>query len=178
MLRNNQRQTEQSPIRRSEAGNCVHDPHFRCESRVGGAMGHCILKIDISSESTREKNKAEFIESRKNARIPVCVPISCVSVDAESRPLDHNMGIIKDVSRTGIGIEASQDVSSDRLMLTFVDLNNGIAEIMGKVVFSNGNASGTFKIGVLLQGKQSDVIQFVERLVKFHHYTKKIKGLD
>ena len=138
-------------------------------------MGHCVLKIDTSSESTGNENKAEIKENRKNPRIPVCVPVSCVSVDAESRPLDHNMGIIKDISQTGIGIEASKDVSSKRLILTFVDLSNSIAEITGKVVFSKRNASGTFKIGVLLQGKQSDVIKFVQRLVRFHHYTKKIK---
>lgn len=88
------------------------------------------------------------------------------------------MGIIKDISQTGIGIEARQDVSSDRLVLTFVDLNNSIAEMAGKVVFSKRNASGTFNIGVLLQGKQFDVIKFVERLVKLYHYTKKIKNDD
>jgi hypothetical protein len=144
----------------------------------GGAMGQCILKIGIPSESTEKEKRVEFKENRKNARIPVCVAISCVSVDAESKPLDHNMGIVKDVSQAGIGIEANEDVNSDRLILTFVDLNNRIAEITGKVVFSKRNASGTFKIGVLLQGKQPDVIRFVERLVKLYHYTKKIKYVD
>lgn len=136
-------------------------------------MGRYILKIDTYSESTGKEIKAACIEKRKGARMPICVPISCVSVAPDGKPLDHNMGIIKDVSRTGIGIEANMDVSSDRLLLTFVDLNNNITEIEGKVVFSKQNPWGTFKIGVLLHGSQSDIIEYVKKLVRFHHYTKK-----
>lgn len=141
-------------------------------------MGRYILKIDTYSESTEETIEADCIEKRKSARIPICVPISCVSVDLDSKPLDHNMGIVKDVSQTGIGIEANKDVCSDRLILTFVDLNNKISEIAGRVVFSRKNSSGIFKIGVQLEGKQLDIIEYVKKLVKFHHYTKQTKCID
>lgn len=141
-------------------------------------MGRYVLSIDTYSESTGKKNNLDCIEKRKNARIPICVPISCVSVDSESKPLDHNMGIIKDVSQAGLGIEATMDVSSDRLILTFVDLNDKIAEMVGKVMFSQKTSAGTFKLGVLLQGKESDIIEFVKKLVRFHHYTKKTKCIN
>ena len=141
-------------------------------------MGRYILKIDTYSESTEREIKADCIEKRKRARIPICVPISCVSVGPDSKPLDYNMGIIRDVSQTGVGIEANMDVSSDRLILTFVDMNNYIVEIAGKVVFSKPISTGIFKIGVKLEGNQLDVLAFVRKLVKFHHYIKKTKCID
>ena len=131
------------------------------------------LKIDPQAESTCKGREADCIEKRKNARIAIYVPISCESIDSESKPLDHNMGIIKDVSQTGVGIETNTDVSSDRLMLAFVDLNNNITEIAGKVVFSKPTSCRTFKVGVQLQGKQSDIIEFIKKLVRYHNNTKK-----
>ena len=67
-------------------------------------MGRYILKIDTYSESTGKEVSTDCIEKRKSARIPICAPISCVSIGPDSKPLDFNMGIIKDVSQTGVGI--------------------------------------------------------------------------
>lgn len=138
-------------------------------------MRSCPLEIDTFSESTWKEREADCIEKRKNARISVYVPISCVSVDSELKQLDYNMGIIKDVSQTGVGIEAIIDVCSDRLLLTFVDLNNTVAEIAGKVVFSKQTSARKFKIGVQLQGKKLNIIEFIKKLVRFHHNKKKIR---
>ena len=141
-------------------------------------MGRYVLKIETYSEATATDPDTDNIEKRKHARIPICVPISCVSIDSESMPLDQNMGIIKDVSQTGVRIEANNDVCSDRLILTFVDLDKNIAEVTGKVVFSQKATSGTYIIGVLLQEKHLEIIEFVKKLVLFHHYTKKTKCID
>lgn len=131
------------------------------------------LNIDTQAESTWHGREADFIEKRKNTRISIYVPISCESLDSESKPLDHNMGIIRDVSQTGVGLETNIDVSSDSLLLAFVDLNNSIAEIAGKVVFSNQTSCGTFKIGVQLQGSQLDIMEFIKKLVRVYNNKKK-----
>ena len=131
------------------------------------------LKIDTYSESALNEREADFIEKRKNARISIYVPISCESLDSESKPLDHNMGIIRDISQSGVGIETNSDVSSCRLLLAFVDLNNNIAEIAGKVVFSKQTSCRTFKIGVELQGNQLDIMEFIKKLVRVYNNKKK-----
>ena len=130
-------------------------------------------EIDSLAESTWTGRDADFIEKRKNARISIYMPISCESVDSESKPLDHNMGIIRDISQTGVGIETNSDVSSDRLLLAFVDLDNNIAEIAGKVVFSKQTSCRTFKIGVQLQGNQLDIKEFIKKLVRVYNNKKK-----
>ena len=130
-------------------------------------------KINDFSEPTKKENKALHLEKRKCARVSIGVPISLVSVDSKDRPLDQNKGIVKNVSQTGLKIEAENNVSSEKLKLAFVDLNKRIAQITGKVVFSRETPSGTYKIGVQLQGHKPDIDRFVSKLVRFHHYTKK-----
>jgi hypothetical protein len=45
--------------------------------------------------------------------------------------------------------------------------------VEGKVVFSRRAASNMYKIGLLLHGDQSEILGFVKKLIRFHHYTKK-----
>ena len=92
--------------------------------------------------------------------------------------MDQNMGVIKDVSQTGIGIEATFRPRSDVLDLTFIDLTNETVTLKGKVVFSRGTSAGTHKIGVKLLGKATEIEDFVKKLVRYHHYTKNIKCVD
>jgi hypothetical protein len=136
------------------------------------------LKISGYSESTRKEDRGLHLEKRRCARVPIGVLISWASVDSESRPLDQNKGIIKNVSQTGVRIEAENDVKSKRLKLTLIASDQNIAEITGKVVFSRKILSGIYKIGVQFQGNKSDIIKFVSRLVRFHHYTKNRKCHD
>jgi hypothetical protein len=133
------------------------------------------FKVSDYSEPAREEKRALHLEKRKCARVSIGVTISCVSVDSKDRPLDQNKGIVKNVSQAGLKIEAEKDVSSDRLKLAFVDLNKRVAQITGKVVFSRETPSGTYRIGVQLQGHKPDIVQFVSKLVKLHHYTKNKK---
>jgi len=136
-------------------------------------IGHA-LKINGSSQTVvKEKTKLQ-IEKRKCSRVSIRVPISCASLDSKGRLLDHNKGIVNNVSQAGIRIEAENNAHSDRLKLTFVDLNKIRVEIAGKVVSSQKTAAGTYKIGVQLQGNKPDIVRFVSKLVKFFHYTKKL----
>jgi len=131
------------------------------------------MKISAVSEPTMKAKKPLRLEKRKRSRVSIRVPVSCVSVDSKDRPFGRNRGIVKNVSQTGLKLEAEKDVSSDRLKLAFMDFDKNTAEITGKVVFSRKTPSGTYQIGVQLQGNRLEIIRFVSNLVRLHHYTKK-----
>ncbi len=131
-----------------------------------------VLKIGNCPEPTRKVERPLHLEKRRCARVSIGVPVTCVSLDEKDRPYDRNKGIVRNVSRTGLRLEAENDVCSDRLRLTLETVGQKIAEITGKVVFSQKTAAGTFKIGVQLQGNRPEVTQFVSRLVRYHHYKK------
>lgn len=136
-------------------------------------MIHQAPKINSFPGSASQENHAVRLEKRKCARVPVCVPVSCTSFDSRQPSPSQNKAIVKDVSQTGLRIETGSDLRSDKLKLAFVDANKAVVEIMGKVVFSQKTPAGIYKVGVQLQGSQPDVIQFVARLVRFYHYTKR-----
>ena len=120
------------------------------------------------------------LEKRKHIRIPVSVPVSCVSIDEEGRPLNFNMGVVKDISQSGLALEVYCELESDSVLLSFVDVTGKTLELRGKSVYSNRTDSGTIKVGVFLLGKPPENIDFVKELVRFHHYTKKstLTGAD
>lgn len=113
------------------------------------------------------------IEKRKHTRIPISVPVSCVSIDQEGSPLNFNMGVVKDVSQGGLALDVYCELESDLVLLSFVDVSGKTLELRAKSVYSKKNDSGTIKVGVLLLGKPNENIDFVKALVRFHHYTKK-----
>jgi hypothetical protein len=120
------------------------------------------------------------IEKRKHDRISISVPVSCVSIDQEGSPLNFNMGVVKDVSQSGLALEVYCELVSDLVLLSFVDVGGKTLELRGKAVYSKKTESGTIKVGVLLLGKPPENIDFVRGLVKFYHYTKKstLAGVD
>ncbi len=115
-------------------------------------------------------------EKRKYSRIPVSVPISCVSIDSEGAALNFNMGVVKNVSQNGIALETLCQVNSERLLLSFVDTDHKTLEIQGEVMHISKMGADRCKVGVLLSGTPQEKINFVKHLVRFYHYTKKISS--
>jgi c-di-GMP-binding flagellar brake protein YcgR len=133
---------------------------------------HALKSIGFS-DPIRKENKPLRLERRKYARVSIGVTVSCMSSDSKPWPLAQVKGIVKNVSQTGLKLEAEKEVGSNRLKLAFEDSNKNISEITGRVVFSTKTPSGTYNIGVQLEGLKPAIVQFVSRLVRFHHYTKK-----
>lgn len=114
------------------------------------------------------------IEKRRHSRIPVSVPISCISIDADGTHLNFNMGVVKDVSQSGMALEVLSEVTSDHMVLTFIAMDNQTLEINGKVMHSRKTPTGAVMVGVSLLGTPAENLEFVKHLVRFHHYTKRI----
>jgi len=112
-------------------------------------------------------------ERRKYPRVPICDPISYISIDSDGNHLSQNLGTVLDASQAGIKIETYEVLESDLALLSFVDLEKKMVEITGKVVYCKEKQSGKFVSGISLQGSSSDKIQFIKKLVRSYHYTKK-----
>lgn len=113
------------------------------------------------------------VENRKHARIPVSVPVYYTSFDDQGTILNFNMGVVRDVSQSGVALEAYSEPDSEWITLSFVDVSGSTLEIRGKSVYSRETEPGKFMTGVMLLGSPAENIGFVKELVRFHHYTKK-----
>ena len=83
------------------------------------------------------------------------------------------MGIILDISQSGILMETIQEVESKYLSLMVSTQTSKLIEIEGKVAYCRQAESGKFKTGIILQGTHDENVRFVKELIRAYHYHKK-----
>ena len=111
-------------------------------------------------------------ERRKHPRVQIYDPISYVGIGSQGIHVGQNVGVARDVSVSGIKIESVCDIETKNIVLTFVDTEQKFNEIAGKVIYSRRNKAGNFEIGISLQGKHKENIEFTKKLVQHYHYNK------
>ena len=111
-------------------------------------------------------------ERRKYPRVQIFDPISYLSLDSDSETIHQNVAVVRDVSQTGIQMEAFLEVKSKKLSLMFFDMHKNQIEVKGKVVYCRRNKSGQFSIGIQFIGNEAENLRFVKALVKSYHYQK------
>ena len=110
-------------------------------------------------------------ERRKYPRVQIFDPISYLSLDSGCERL-QNVAVVRDVSQTGIQMEAFLEVKSEKLSLMFFDMYKNQIEVKGKVIYCRKNESGQYSIGIQLIGNEAENLRFVKALVKSYHYQK------
>ena len=112
-------------------------------------------------------------DRRKYPRVPICDPISYISIDSEGNHLSQNLGTVQNASQNGLNIETFDAIDSEFALLSFVDLDQKLVEIKGRIAFCRQKQSGKFENGISLVGTSEEKLQFIKRLVRTYHYTKK-----
>ena len=111
-------------------------------------------------------------ERRKYPRVPICDPISYISIDSDGTHLGQNMGTVLNASQNGIKIETYDAPDSKLGLISFVDLDKKMVEIKGKIVYCKQTSSGKYESGISLQGSSAEKLQFIKKLVRSYHYNK------
>jgi hypothetical protein len=101
------------------------------------------------------------------------MPISCISIDKDDRHLNFNMGVLYDLSQGGAAVEVVSEVVSERVVLSFVNLDMKIHEINGVVIHKRPSIKGKTILGIMFQGSSNKVLDFISNLVRFHNQTKR-----
>ena len=92
------------------------------------------------------------VENRKHTRIQVAVPVYYTSLDDQGTTLNFNMGVVRDVSQSGVALETYSELDSKWVLLSFVDVSDNTLELRGKLVYSKEIESGKYRLGVMLLG--------------------------
>ena len=104
------------------------------------------------------------LDRRKFLRIKVCNPVAYDCLDKDGVLCEQNMGIALDISQNGILLETAQMIQQKNIYLVFVDLEDNMTRIIGRVVFSVKNKDGNYKSGINFQGESDENIAFATRL--------------
>ena len=108
-------------------------------------------------------------ERRKHARIRIKCPLSFTGKDSSGNTIEEGMGIVRDVSKSGIQFETFQKIESKFIWLTFVDLEKNVITIRGEIVYSKKEETGQYRCGIRFHGVVQDYTKFAMEIVKFHH---------
>ncbi len=108
----------------------------------------------------------------------MCDPISYLALNSDGKLSHHNVGVVRNVSQTGIRLETFQPISSEKIELMLFDLHKNQIEVKGEVIYCVQNDAGLYDIGIHLSGTAAQNLRFVKALVKSYHYQKKKSHLD
>jgi hypothetical protein len=111
-------------------------------------------------------------ERRKYPRVKVYYPISYVCTDRKGSMVQQNMGVVLNISQSGILIETADSIFCKYILLTSVDLDGNVIEIKGKFAYCKKNKSTKYRVGISFEGTHSQNIHFAKALIKSYHYKK------
>ena len=111
-------------------------------------------------------------ERRKYPRVKIYYPISYVCIDEKDCVVQQNMGVVLNISQSGILIETADSVFSKYISLTSVDLNGNVIEVKGKIAYCKKNKSTKYRVGISFEGTHAQNIRFVKALTKSYYYNK------
>ena len=111
-------------------------------------------------------------ERRKHPRVKVYYPISYVCTDRKGSIVQQNMGVVLNISQSGILIETADSIFSKYILLTSVDLDGNVIEIKGKIAYCKKNESTKYRVGISFEGTHAQNIHFAKGLIKAYHYKK------
>jgi hypothetical protein len=94
-------------------------------------------------------------------------------MDSEGRHLSQNLGTVQNASQNGLNIETYDAIDTKFALISFVDLDQKLVEIKGRIVYCKQKQSGKFESGINLQGTSQEKLQFIKKLVRTYHYSKK-----
>ena len=111
-------------------------------------------------------------ERRKYSRVEIYTPISYLCKNSKGDITEQNIGVVRNVSQTGILIETVQEIQSEFITLIFLGPDRNQIEAKGKVVYCRRGNSGQFNIGIKFQEAAERNIGLIRALVRSYHYSK------
>jgi hypothetical protein len=82
------------------------------------------------------------------------------------------MGVVLNISQSGILIETADSVFSKYISLTTFDLNGSVIEIKGKIAYCKKNKSTEYRVGISFEGTHAQNIRFIKGLIRSYYYKK------
>jgi predicted Zn finger-like uncharacterized protein len=108
---------------------------------------------------------------RKPQRIPLSVPVSCISIDSEERPLNFYIGLITEVGPADLSVEVFCSTVPESVLVSFINLENRDVQIKASVVGSETTAARKTRLELSYAGTPQEATDFVAQLVKSYHYS-------
>ena len=111
-------------------------------------------------------------ERRKYPRVETNNLISYSCVDENGNELAHCMARVLDINPLGAKIETYQEILSENIHLTAVDVDDNLIGITGKIVYARRADDGKYEFGISFVGTSPENTNFALKLIAVCHKVK------
>jgi hypothetical protein len=108
-------------------------------------------------------------ERRKYPRVDTDNLVCYSCIDDDKNELDHCMARALDVNPLGAKIETYQEMATENILLTSVDVDGNLIDIMGKVVHCRKTNDDRYEIGIRFLGSHTENTDFALKLIGVCH---------
>jgi len=88
------------------------------------------------------------------------------------------MGKALDISKGGMLLETLYPIEVGQISLMAVDKENNLLEIKAELVYCKKTVLGKYQAGIKFSGTESQVLNFVKRLIKEYNHRKHSMNLQ
>ena len=107
-----------------------------------------------------------FVEKRKHPRVDINNLVSYRCMDDMGNMTKEGRGKSVNISQGGILIETHDPFEWQDILLLFIDIEDELVSIKGKVIYCNAANFGKFRTGIQFLETNEKIISFVEGLLK------------
>jgi c-di-GMP-binding flagellar brake protein YcgR len=111
-------------------------------------------------------------DRRKYPRIDTNNLITYSCMDGNNNELDQRMARALDINPLGIKIETFQEIISDNIQLTSVDLDGDLIDIRGKIIHCRKSGDCRYEYGISFVSTEVENTRFALKLIEACHKTE------
>ncbi len=144
---------------------------FQIDSKVIKSDG-ALVRCSKCQSVFRAYPPPNMADRRQFARAKTRNLIAHVSVDRNGKKVSQGMGKALDISKGGMLLETVYPIEAGQISLMAVDKDNNLLEIKAELVYCKKMALGKYQAGIKFSGTESQVLNFVKRLIKEYNHRK------
>lgn len=110
---------------------------------------------------------------REYPRVRIHVPVNYAQLDGKGKKESESIGVALDVSLGGLLIKSFDFVASEYICISFMDIDDRLAQIKCKMAYSRKTDTGMVHTGVSFQGPEKEKQDFIAKIIRAYFYREK-----
>lgn len=113
------------------------------------------------------------VNRRKHPRVSIHIPVNYALLDEKGNSVSEPIGVALDVSLGGILLESIDFVATEYVAISFIDMENQVAQMKCKMAFSRKTDLGLVRTGLSFEGSESEKSDFAAKMIRAYFYRRK-----
>jgi c-di-GMP-binding flagellar brake protein YcgR len=110
---------------------------------------------------------------RKYPRVSIHVPVNYALLDEKGKIVSEQIGVALDISLGGVLLESIDFVATEYVAISFIDMENQVAQMKCKMAFSRKTDLGLVRTGLSFEESEAEQSDFAAKMIRAYFYRRK-----